>query len=110
MIWLRLAWRNVLANRRRSILAMTAIAVATLVLIIFASYVNDIREGMKLSFVRAMGTGHLQVSGKGGFGEFSELPLENGLAPSSRAAIEALADQSPEVRRMAPRLQFGGMV
>jgi putative ABC transport system permease protein len=110
LIWLRLAWRNVLANRRRSAMAMAAIAVATLVLVIFASYVNEIREGMKLSFIRAMGTGHLQISGKGGFGDFAELPLQNGLSPPSRAAIEKIADESPAVRRIAPRLQFGGMV
>lgn len=110
MIWLRLAVRNALANRRRSTAAAAAITVATLVLILFASYVNDIREGMKLSFIRGMGVGHLQISGKGGFGEFAELPLENGIGPASRAAIETLADKLPEVRRLAPRLQFGGMV
>jgi putative ABC transport system permease protein len=110
MIWLKLAARNVLAYRRRSLIAMGAIAFACLALTVFAGFVNETREGMKLSFIHLQGTGHLQISGKGGFGDFAETALQFGLTPTQRNAIEALGDKTPEVRRMVPRLEFGGMV
>ncbi|CAN5340659.1 ABC transporter permease [soil metagenome] len=110
MIWLRLAASNVFANRRRSIIALGSIALATIALILYAGYINQVREGLKLSFIHAQGTGHLQISGKGGFGDFAETPLQFGLTPAQRNAIETLADKTPEVRRLVPRLSFGGMV
>jgi putative ABC transport system permease protein len=110
MIWLRLALRNVLANRRRSAIAVTAIAVAALGLMLFAGYIAETREGMKLTFIRIMGTGHLQFSGKGGFGDFSELPMDHGLTPDQRTKLKAAADRLPAVRRIVPRLEFSGIV
>lgn len=109
MIWLRLSWRNVWANGRRSALVLGTIALAGLSLMLFAGYVLATKTGLEFSTIRG-GIGHLQMSGRGGFDGYSEEPLAFGLTPSQVDAIGAVADRSPEIRRVVPRLQFGGLV
>jgi putative ABC transport system permease protein len=110
MIWLTLAIRNIAANRRRSAIAIGAIAFAATALVLYSGYINEQREGMKFAFIHASGTGHIQLSGTGGFGDFADLPMQFGLTPAQRSAIEAAADKISAVRRTVPRLQFGGIV
>lgn len=109
MIWLRLAWRNVWANARRSALVLGTVALAGLALMLFAGYVLATKRGLEFSTIRG-GIGHYQISGRGGFDGYSEEPLAFALAPAQVDAIGTLADRSPEVRRVVPRLQFNGLV
>ncbi|HEX8063114.1 MAG TPA: FtsX-like permease family protein, partial [Allosphingosinicella sp.] len=109
MMWLRLSWRNVWANGRRSALVLLTVLLAGLSLMLFAGYVKATKTGLEYSTIRG-GVGHLQISGKGGFDGYSEEPLAFGLAPAQVEAIEAAADKQPEVRRVVPRLQFAGLV
>lgn len=110
MLWLTLAARNVLANRRRTFVAVAAIAFACIALIVFAGHINNVRQGMKYAFINANGSGHIQFAGKGAWDGFAEEQLQFGLTPSQATALETLADKTPEVRRVVPRLAFSGMV
>lgn len=61
---LRMAWRNIWRNPRRSVLTMSAVAFATLLLVFmlswqFGSYATMINASVKIH------TGHLQVQAKG---------------------------------------------
>jgi putative ABC transport system permease protein len=56
---LRLAWRNVHRNSRRSALTLVALAVGAMAILLFGGYVNDTVEGLQTSTVRSYG--HLQV-------------------------------------------------
>lgn len=109
MIWLSLAARNVLANRRRSLVAIAAIAFACIALIIFAGHINNVRQGMKFGFIHG-GSGHIQIAGKGAWDGFAEEQLQFGLTPAQVTALEGLADKTPDVRRVVPRLAFSGLV
>ena len=109
MIWLHLAWRNVLANRRRSLLAIGAVAAATVALILYGNYINAIRAGLEYSTIHG-GTGHLQLSGRGGFDSYSDQPLQFAVTKAQYDALLNAADRMPDVRRVVPRLQFSGLV
>jgi len=63
MMTIDLAFRNVLRNRRRSIMTLLALAVGTMAMLVFAGYVTDTIRGLQTSTVRS--TGHLQVVKKG---------------------------------------------
>jgi len=110
MIWLSLATRNVLANRRRTVVAVAAIAFACIALILFAGHINSVRHGMKFAFIHANGSGHIQISGKGAWDGFAEEQLQFGLSPAQVTALQGAADKTPDVRRVVPRLFFSGMV
>lgn len=109
MIWLRLSWRNVWANARRSALVLGTVALAGLSLMLFAGYVLATKTGLEFSTIRG-GIGHLQISGRGGFDGYAQEPLAFALAPAQVDAIGIIADRSPVVRRIVPRLQFNGLV
>lgn len=109
MIWLRLSWRNVWANGRRSALVLGTIALAGLSLMLFAGYVLATKTGLEFSTIRG-GIGHLQISGRGGFDGYAEEPLAFALTPSQVDALGMVSDRSPAVRRIVPRLQFNGLV
>lgn len=109
MIWVNLAWRNVLANRRRSLMAIAAVVAATIALVIFANYINAIRTGLQYSTIHG-GTGHLQLSGKGGFDAYTEEPLQYALTRGQYQALQSASDHLPAIRRLVPRLAFSGLV
>jgi len=109
MIWLRLSSRNVWANARRSALVLGTVALAALSLMLFAGYVLATKTGLEFSTIRG-GIGHFQISGRGGFDGYAEEPLAFALTPAQVDAIGMVADRSPAVRRVVPRLQFNGLV
>ena len=109
MMWLSLALRNIVANRRRSMLALAAIAAAAVAMMLFADYVNAIRVGLRHTTIHD-GLGHLRVAARGGFDAYEEKQLQHGMTPAQYAALEKAADAEPTVRRIVPGLSFQGLV
>lgn len=109
MIWIELAWRNLLANRRRTAIAAGAIFAATLSLVLFANYIAAIRAGLEYATIHG-GTGHMQITGRGGFDQYSDEPLQFALSPLQLGKLNAAADRIPSIRRVVPRLQFAGLI
>ncbi|HEX8602215.1 MAG TPA: ABC transporter permease, partial [Pseudoduganella sp.] len=109
MMWLALACRNIAANRRRSLLALAAIAAAAVALMLFADYVNAIRVGLRHQTIHD-GLGHLRAAAPGGFDAYEERPLQHGMPPARYSALQAAADREPAVRRLVPSLAFQGLV
>ena len=109
MMWLSLACRNIVANRRRSLLALGAIAAAAVAMMLFADYVNAIRVGLRHQTIHD-GLGHLRAAAPGGFDAYEEKQLQHGMAPAQVDALQAAADREPAVRRLVPSLVFQGLV
>ena len=62
---LRIAWRNIIRNRRRSLMTASAIAAGALAMLLFLGYTTYIFLGMETGYVQ--GTGHLRVFRAGYF-------------------------------------------
>jgi putative ABC transport system permease protein len=107
--WLVLAHRNVLRNGRRSLLLGGTIAVGTLALLLFAAYIAAALDGLRESTIRG-GLGHAQVSAFPPADGYVEQQLQYGLDDAERSRIEAQLGKMNGVRRIAPRLQFSGLV
>lgn len=107
--WLVLAHRNVLRNGRRSLLLGGTIAIGTLALLLFAAYIAASLEGLRESTIRG-GLGHAQVSALPPADGYVEQQLQYGLDDAERSRIEGLLGKMDGVRRVAPRLQFSGLV
>lgn len=103
--WL-LAWRNVLRNRRRSlvtILIATVGCAAVLIASGFALYTYDaLRDGAAKEF------GHLTVAAPGFFDRDEETPMQFGM--SDYGALTATLQRNPHVRRVLPRVSLSGLV
>ena len=103
---LLLAWKNVLRNRRRSlvtILIATVGCTAVLVASGFALYTYDsLREGAAREF------GHLTIAGKNFFDRDEETPMQYGLADYRE--LTAKLEQDKRVRRVLPRISLSGLI
>lgn len=98
MKWLALSWRNVWRNSRRSLLAVSVMAVGALALLTAIGFILASFQGLRESTIRG-GLGHVQIgSGTGN------------VAPEDLVALEQAADGHPEVRFTLRRLVFEGLV
>jgi putative ABC transport system permease protein len=109
MQWPKLALRNVLRNARRSALLVSTIGVGALALLMFVSYIAASLYGLRESTIRG-GLGHAQIAVRGQFDGYAEQQLQFGLERGQRVALEQQLRQDPAVRRVVPRLVFGGLV
>ena len=106
MKWLLFACKNVLRNRRRSLMALTITAVGTAAALVgggFARFTYD-----SLREVSARETGHVVVAARNFFGGDEDVPMQNGLA-----GAEAIAERLralPGVRAVLPRVHFSGLI
>lgn len=98
MKWLALSWRNVWRNGRRSLLAISVMAVGALALLTAIGFILASFQGLRESTIRG-GLGHLQV------GQGADV-----IAPDDLLALEQAAASRPQVRFTLRRLVFEGLV
>jgi len=104
-----IAWRNIGRNRRRSVLCITAVAIA----VFFVVFMNSWMEGMFLGIeqtVRTYETGHVLAVSEGFEAEKEYLPVQFPLEDGDRgyqseAAIRKSVESLPGVRAALPRIQ-----
>lgn len=104
-----LAWRNLLRNRRRSLMTLLAMVLGLVAVLLFGGYVVDIRYSLQSEFVRRVG--HLQIQHKDYYVLGSGNPTAYGVANYERV-IELLRSDpvlAPLVNTVTPLLQAGGL-
>jgi putative ABC transport system permease protein len=106
MLW-KLAFRNIFRNRTRSLITLSAIAVACASLIITAGFIADSVSQLQENFIRSL-LGHLRVARRGYF--------EKGLADpysymiSDYPGIIRRIKSFPNIIEVTPRLEFPGLL
>ncbi len=109
MSTLSLALRNLLRNRRRSLMTLLAMMIGLVAVLLFGGYIRDITYGLQSDYVRL--TGHLQIQRKNYFRYGSGNPAAYGIRDYDR--ILALMKRDPVLAPMlvvaTPTLQFGGI-
>lgn len=106
---LSLAWRNLLRNRRRSSMTLTAMVLGLVTVLLFGGYIRDLDYGLQTDFVQL--TGHLQLQHKDYFLLGSGNPAAYGVASYERVLTVLKADPviAPMVAVVTPILQTGGI-
>lgn len=105
-ITLRVAYLNLLRNRRRSLLSVLIITIAVFALTCAGGFGLYTYESLKESTARD--TGHITISQPGFFEQDEDMPLENGL--SDAASISRLILANDEIRGIQPRIEFNGLI
>ena len=107
MNYFKLALKNTLRNRTRSLITLAAVAFGCVTLIVsgglFADGLAQLREGLIEGSI-----GHLQISKKGYFEKGSARPFDFAIANPDE--VVALVSAVPGVRYASPRLRFYGML
>ncbi|MBA7532870.1 Lipoprotein-releasing system transmembrane protein LolE [subsurface metagenome] len=103
----KIAFRNIKRNKRRSILSGSAIAVATMMIVLMFSMINGMLIDIEWN-VTSYVTGHVRVRNI----EYDKNEMFNPLhlnIPGAEQRIREI-DAIPEVSIVAPRITFPGMV
>jgi putative ABC transport system permease protein len=106
---LSLALRNLLRNRRRSLMTLFAMVIGLVAVLLFGGYIRDINYALQSDFVRL--TGHLQIQHRNYFLYGSGNPAAYGIRDYERllALVKKDAVLAPMVSVATPTLQFGGI-
>jgi putative ABC transport system permease protein len=106
---LSLAWRNLLRNRRRSLMTLIAMVLGLVAVLLFGGYIRDINYALQSDFVRL--TGHLQIQHKDYFRFGSGNPAAYGIARYERVLDLVKKDPvlAPMLAVATPTLQFGAI-
>lgn len=109
MKWLALAWRNVLRNRRRTLLTAAIFAAGTLAVLSAFGFVMASFHGLREATIAAQ-VGHLQVGAPGQFASFERRPLASAMTPAQIEGARNALEARPEVRYVMRRLLFEGLI
>ncbi len=104
--FLRLAFRNVFRNRRRTTLTLLIVAGGVSALLLAGGFFALIFYGLRESTIQN-GLGHLQVYSAAFFTREETKAMENGLG--DYAKVKQAAEGTPHVSGVAPRIEFFGM-
>lgn len=103
---LRLAWRNVLRHRRRSVVAVASIAFGVTALMLASGFIEFIFFGFREDIIRSQ-FGHLQIV-RPGYHEAGRADPYAYLLPDTLPRFD-LPPGSPRIKAVAPRLSFNGL-
>jgi ABC-type lipoprotein release transport system permease subunit len=103
-IFLKIAWRNLLRNKRRSAITLAGIAFALTLLIFFQALIDGSNQSMLDNTIQS-GIGHIQIHARG----YLEEPSVD-LAVPNPARVISVAENAPEREAVAPRVYVGGLI
>lgn len=109
MKWLVFSWRNVMRNRRRTMLAMTIFAVGTAAVLCARGFVAASFHGLREATISAQ-VGHLQLGTPEQFEGYEEKPLMTAMAPEQFGQAQQVLKAAPHVRYSMRRLNFEGLI
>ncbi|MDI6725674.1 MAG: hypothetical protein QMD32_01830 [Smithellaceae bacterium] len=104
----KIALRNLVRYKRRSLLTASLITVGVVFVLVFISVSGSFKNMMIGQITDSM-LGHLQVHRKGFVASIETLPLNLNLQAAAIARLEDILDKQPEIEAYSPRIKFGGM-
>lgn len=107
--WFKIAWRNVVRNRRRSLVAIWTVAIVSTAIFVAYGYINFTFWGLTRVIVQG-GTGNIQIADNRLWSGFEEATLEFGINEKQADNTVKALEQSPKVRLAIKRLLFSGIV
>ncbi|MGE4281398.1 MAG: ABC transporter permease [Magnetospirillum sp.] len=105
---LKIAARNLMRYRRRTLLTALLITVGVMAVLLFVAVSGSFKAMMVGQITDSM-LGHVQVHRKGYVASIDSLPLNLNLKPAAMARIEKALKDIPGVEASSPRVKFGAM-
>ncbi|MBN1470643.1 MAG: ABC transporter permease [Syntrophaceae bacterium] len=110
MKWMKLAFRNILRNKRRSLITMLAIGVGFAAIGLYHGYIHNAYNGLRVIAIRGEGLGHLRIN-KAGWNAKGKLEPEKYMfSQEETQKIMKLTGEEKNVVLATPQIQVVGMV
>ncbi|MDF1552132.1 MAG: FtsX-like permease family protein [Deferrisomatales bacterium] len=110
MTFLRLAFRNVLRNRRRSLVTVLAVAIGYMAVGVFDGYMQDAYHRIQVGAVFLEAPGHVVVFKKGFLQEGKLDPSHYMFSAKDLKTIRKVIEDLPGVVWVAPKLALSGLI
>jgi len=104
----KIALRNLLRYKRRTLLTASLITVGVVFVLVFMAVSGSFKAMMIGQITDAM-LGQIQIHKKGYVASIDNLPLNLNLKASTFAQIEEVLRQQKDIEAYSPRLKFGGL-
>ncbi len=108
--WLKIALRNILRNKRRTIVTLMAICMGFASVSIFRGYTDNTYEGLREMAIRGEGLGHLTIFKKGWQTKGKTDPQQYMFDKAETDRIVKLAESVDEVILATPQIHVAGLV
>jgi putative ABC transport system permease protein len=106
---LRLALKNLLRYKRRSLLTGLLITVGVVAVIVFVGLSGAFKDAIVGQITDSV-LSHLQVHRRGYMASIDNLPLDRMIPAGAYARLEAALNETPAVAAYSPRIKFGAML
>ncbi len=104
----KIAVRNLLRYKRRTLLTSSLIAVGVTFVLVFVSSSSAFKNLMISQITDSM-LGHIQVHKQGYMASIDSLPLTLNLSPENMKKLEKAINSVPGIEAFSPRIKFAGM-
>ncbi len=104
----KIAIRNLLRYRRRTLLTASLIMVGVVFVLVFMAVTGSIKSLLIGQITDSM-LGHLQIHKKGYVASIDNLPLTITLTPKAMQKIDKAIKDIPEIEAYSTRIKFGGL-
>ncbi len=102
---LKIAARNLLRYRRRTLLTSLLIAVGLVAVLLFIAVAGSFKSMMVAQFTDSM-VGHLQVHKRGYVGAMESLPADLNMRPRMLVKLYEVLDEAESIEAWSPRVKF----
>ncbi|MFA5322329.1 MAG: FtsX-like permease family protein [Smithella sp.] len=110
MKWMKLAFRNILRNKRRSLVTLLAIGVGFAAISLYYGYIHNVYRGLRFMAIRGEGLGNLRIN-RAGWQEKGKLEPEKYMfSREETQKIIKLAVEEKGVILCTPQIQVTGIV
>lgn len=105
---LRMAARNLLRYKRRTLLTAALITVGLVAVLLFIAVAGSFKDMMVAQFTDSM-VGHMQVHRRGYLGAMESLPVDRNMRPRMLVKLYDVLDSTPEIEAWSPRVKLMAM-
>ncbi|MBL8484661.1 MAG: ABC transporter permease, partial [Rhodocyclaceae bacterium] len=110
MDYLKLGWRNLLRNRRRSALTVLAISFGFAAVNLFSGYIHNVYAGLAQQSISGERLGHLMLAKRGAFLEGKLEPRKYVFSGAEFGRLQALLTDDPALALVALKLSASGLI
>jgi len=108
--WLKIALRNIIKNRRRSLVTILAISTGFAAVSLFQGYTANTFEGIRESAIRGEGLGHLTIYKKDWLSKGNLDPYKYMHSKKEIEEIISIIEEDDDTLLATPKLHISGLV
>ena len=106
---IKIAWRNLLRYKRRTLMTSALIAIGVTLVIVFGGIGNSFKNEV-IGILTNTNLGDIQIHRRGYVSSIDNLPLNLTIPEQTLPRLETLLSDDPEVKAYSERIRFGALI